>query len=102
MAVLGRQSQSTFSKEVRMGSTIIGSPNHFRTRSAQGATSTRRGRSGSSSEEPAVTTLSRREREVLALIATGMTDRQIADELIVSRVTISTHVAHILAKLGVP
>ena len=46
--------------------------------------------------------LSRREHEVLALIALGMTDRQIADELLISRVTVSTHVAHILNKLAVP
>lgn len=46
--------------------------------------------------------LTRREREVLALIALGMTDRQIADELIISRITVSNHVAHILNKLGVP
>lgn len=46
--------------------------------------------------------LSRREREVLALIALGATDRQIASELLISRVTVSTHVAHILSKLGVP
>ena len=46
--------------------------------------------------------LSRREREVLTLIALGATDRQIAHELLISRVTVSTHVAHILNKLGVP
>jgi len=59
-------------------------------------------RSGSGDRENAHSTLSRREREVLALIALGATDRQIAHELLISRVTVSTHVAHILNKLGVP
>jgi len=43
--------------------------------------------------------LTPREREVLALIAEGKTDRGIADELFVSRKTIETHVRSILAKL---
>lgn len=47
-------------------------------------------------------TLTRREREVLKLVMVGKTDRQIADELFVSRITVSNHVGHILAKLGVP
>jgi DNA-binding NarL/FixJ family response regulator len=46
--------------------------------------------------------LSRRELEVLALIAQGKTDREIADELFVERRTISKHVAAILVKLDVP
>jgi DNA-binding NarL/FixJ family response regulator len=46
--------------------------------------------------------LSRREREVLDLIVHGKTDRQIADELYISRITVSNHVVHILEKLEVP
>jgi DNA-binding NarL/FixJ family response regulator len=46
--------------------------------------------------------LSRREREVLSLIVLGKTDRQIADELFISRITVSNHVVHILDKLDVP
>ena len=46
--------------------------------------------------------LSKREREVLHLIAQGKTDRQIADELFISRITVSNHVVHILDKLDVP
>ena len=46
--------------------------------------------------------LSRREREVLELIVLGKTDRQIADELYISRITVSNHVVHILDKLDVP
>jgi DNA-binding CsgD family transcriptional regulator/tetratricopeptide (TPR) repeat protein len=45
--------------------------------------------------------LTRREREVLALVAAGMTNRQIADTLFISVKTASIHVSAILAKLGV-
>jgi predicted ATPase/DNA-binding CsgD family transcriptional regulator len=45
--------------------------------------------------------LSRRELEVLALLAQGKTDREIADDLFVERRTVSKHVAAILVKLGV-
>jgi predicted ATPase/DNA-binding CsgD family transcriptional regulator len=44
--------------------------------------------------------LSQREREVVALLARGYTNRQIADELVISSRTADGHVAHILAKLG--
>ncbi|MDQ3227580.1 MAG: LuxR C-terminal-related transcriptional regulator [Chloroflexota bacterium] len=46
--------------------------------------------------------LTRREMEVLRLVATGDTDRGIADRLYVSRRTVSSHVSNILAKLEVP
>ena len=45
--------------------------------------------------------LSPREREVLAHLATGWTNRQIATQLVLSERTIETHVAYVLAKLGV-
>lgn len=45
--------------------------------------------------------LTRREVEVLRLIAAGMTDRQIAATLSVSRKTASNHVSSILRKIGV-
>jgi DNA-binding NarL/FixJ family response regulator len=41
-----------------------------------------------------------RECEVAIQIALGKTNREIADELIVSERTIETHVSHILSKLG--
>ncbi len=46
-------------------------------------------------------TLTEREREVLALLAQGATNRQIADELYLSSDTIKTHVRKVFTKLGV-
>jgi DNA-binding CsgD family transcriptional regulator/tetratricopeptide (TPR) repeat protein len=45
--------------------------------------------------------LTTREREVLALVAEGYTNRRIADELFISESTAGVHVSHILGKLGV-
>jgi DNA-binding NarL/FixJ family response regulator len=45
--------------------------------------------------------LSPRELEVLRLLATGLSDREIGERLFVATRTISTHVEHVLAKLGV-
>jgi DNA-binding NarL/FixJ family response regulator len=42
-----------------------------------------------------------REFEVARLVADGLTNAQIAAELVVSPKTVSAHVEHILAKLGV-
>ena len=44
--------------------------------------------------------LSEREREVLALIARGCTNREIAARLVISEKTAGHHVSHILDKLG--
>jgi pimeloyl-ACP methyl ester carboxylesterase/DNA-binding CsgD family transcriptional regulator len=44
--------------------------------------------------------LSRREREVLRLVANGLSDRQIAEQLVVSPHTVHRHVANIRHKLG--
>jgi ATP/maltotriose-dependent transcriptional regulator MalT len=48
------------------------------------------------------TRLSAREREVLALIAQGRTNREAAAALFISEATVKTHLLHIYAKLGVP
>jgi DNA-binding CsgD family transcriptional regulator/tetratricopeptide (TPR) repeat protein len=45
--------------------------------------------------------LTRREAEVLALLAEGRTNRQIGQALFITEKTASLHVSHILAKLGV-
>jgi DNA-binding CsgD family transcriptional regulator/tetratricopeptide (TPR) repeat protein len=45
--------------------------------------------------------LTRREREILNLITSGMTNVEIAQRLFVSPATVATHVSHILSKLGV-
>ncbi|MGW6281062.1 helix-turn-helix transcriptional regulator [Kribbella sp. NPDC055071] len=45
--------------------------------------------------------LTSRETEVLALLAEGRTNRQLARELYISEKTVSVHVSNILAKLGV-
>jgi DNA-binding NarL/FixJ family response regulator len=49
---------------------------------------------------PSGSELTEREREVLALIARGYTNRQIAATLYVSEKTARNHVSHILEKLG--
>jgi DNA-binding NarL/FixJ family response regulator len=46
--------------------------------------------------------LTPREAEVLALVARGLTNREIADELVISVKTAGVHVSHILRKLDAP
>jgi pimeloyl-ACP methyl ester carboxylesterase/DNA-binding CsgD family transcriptional regulator len=50
--------------------------------------------------DPPAALLSAREREVLALIANGLSDQEVAEQLVVSPHTVHRHVANIRTKLG--
>lgn len=54
-----------------------------------------------STATPGPHSLTTREEEVAGLVTRGYSNRQIAEELVLSVRTVSTHVSHILAKLGV-
>ena len=56
---------------------------------------------GRASRPDALEPLSAREREVLALIVEGLTNRQIAERLVLSEHTVHRHVTNLLGKLGV-
>jgi DNA-binding CsgD family transcriptional regulator/pimeloyl-ACP methyl ester carboxylesterase len=56
---------------------------------------------GDSEEDPAFAALSPREREILALIAEGLANADIAERLDISEKTVRNHVSNVFDKLGV-
>jgi DNA-binding NarL/FixJ family response regulator len=50
---------------------------------------------------PQAGVLTRREREILGLLAEGLSNQEVAERLYISRKTASHHVSNLLAKLGV-
>lgn len=50
--------------------------------------------------EPSSDGLTRREREIVALMAAGLSNRDIADRLVITEGTTEVHAKHILSKLG--
>ncbi|MDD1063387.1 response regulator transcription factor [Streptomyces cocklensis] len=57
--------------------------------------------SGKDPQEQALAALSPREREILALIGEGLTNRQIGERLYLSEKTVKNNVSRLLSKLGV-
>ena len=51
--------------------------------------------------EPRLDRLTGREREILALLAAGLDQREIANALVISEKTVGTHIQRVLGKLGV-
>lgn len=90
--VLGRQRLAFSGRDVAMaamlGPVLGAAVDHVRLRAAH------RGRLA------ALTALTHREREVLALVADGRTNRDIADALFIEARTVEKHLEHIRAKIG--
>lgn len=60
----------------------------------------RRQKGRSAVRDEAIESLSEREREVLVLVAKGLTNHEIAEELFISLGTVKSHLAHIQQELG--
>jgi DNA-binding NarL/FixJ family response regulator len=59
------------------------------------------GRTSAPAQPRGLSRLTKRELEVLGLLAEGKSQADIADELVISQKTVGTHIEHILSKLGV-
>lgn len=62
---------------------------------------TRKSKPISHEQEPLVDALSPREIEILNLVATGISNKEIGDQLFISEGTVKNHLSKILGKLGV-
>lgn len=58
-------------------------------------------RQGRKPQSPLRTSLTNREREILSLVVSGKTSREIAEKLFISHHTVNEHRKHITSKLGV-
>ena len=59
------------------------------------------GGTGQAQEDPRIASLTPREHEILILMAQGMSNAEIAADLVVSSTTVKTHVGNVLTKLNV-
>ena len=59
------------------------------------------GPGGDAGPEPAAPGLTGREMEIAGLVAEGLSNRQIAERLVISKRTVDAHIEHIYGKLGV-
>jgi non-specific serine/threonine protein kinase len=58
-------------------------------------------RSGQASASPPQPALTSRELEIAGLVSEGLSNRQIAERLVISKRTVDAHIEHIYGKLGV-
>lgn len=92
-AAFGSSPTATGIPELELGA-------HVENHNAKAASVPERGRPEQPRESARLARLTTREREVLALLASGATNTQLADRLTVAECTIKSHVKHILHKLG--
>jgi ATP/maltotriose-dependent transcriptional regulator MalT len=102
------QAQETLAEAARLASSLSAQPLLSRIRTLARAARLALGVGDSAevptepaAERPAALDLTERELQVLALLAAGLTNREIAQRLYISQRTAGVHVSHILAKLGV-